>query len=194
MKKRLLVLLFSLASLALVSCGGGNDVASSGTTAVSAAAPATASASSAITSTLITTTEPKVNGQIDERTGVAPVAAQMTIVPKPTGSYGCFQGDGGASVMGVVDFGANTMNGTYISGNELFCTYSISFTFSGGPIYHAQGAGNERCSGGNETDKVLRVKEASIDLVFNFMFIDSGRTLNLQFYQDSLIPSVCQRQ
>ena len=182
MKKKLLLLLLSLASLALVSCGGGNDVASSGATAVSAAAPSTAA------------TEPKVNGQIDERTGVAPVAAKMTIVPKPTGSYGCFQGDGGASVMGVVDFGANTMNGTYISGNGLACTYSISFTFSGGPIYHAQGAGNERCRGGNETDKVLRVKEASIDLVFNFMFIDSGRTLNLQFYQDSLIPSVCQRQ
>ena len=31
MKKKLLVLLFSLASLGLVSCGGGNDVASSGT-------------------------------------------------------------------------------------------------------------------------------------------------------------------
>ena len=182
MKKKLLLLLLSLASLALVSCGGGNDIASSGATAVSAAAPSTAA------------TEPKVNGQIDERTGVAPVAAKMTIVPKPTGSYGCFQGDGGASVMGVVDFGANTMNGTYISGNELFCTYSISFTFSGGPIYHAQGAGNERCSGGNETDKVLRVKEASIDLVFNFMFIDSGRTLNLQFYQELIFPSVCQRQ
>jgi len=79
MKKKLLLLLLSLASLALVSCGGGNDIASSGASAVSAAAPATASASSAITSTLITTTEPKVNGQIDERTGVAPVAAQMTI-------------------------------------------------------------------------------------------------------------------
>jgi len=75
MKKKLLLLLLSLASLALVSCGGGNDIASSGASAVSAAAPA----SSAITSTLITTTEPKVNGQIDERTGVAPVVAQMTI-------------------------------------------------------------------------------------------------------------------
>ena len=67
MKKRLLVLLLSLASLTLVSCGGGNDVASSGASVVSAAAP------------LTTTTEPKVNGQIDERTGVAPVAAQMTV-------------------------------------------------------------------------------------------------------------------
>ena len=72
MKKRLLVLLFSLASLALVSCGGGNDVASSGTTAVSAAAPTPASTTTA-------TTEPKVNGQIDERTGVAPVVAQLTV-------------------------------------------------------------------------------------------------------------------
>jgi len=79
MKKKLLVLLFSLVTLGLMSCGGGNDVTSSGASAVSAAAPATASASSAITSTLITTTEPKVNGQIDERTGVAPVVAQATI-------------------------------------------------------------------------------------------------------------------
>ena len=72
MKKKLLALLFSLASLALVSCGGGNDVASSGATAVSAAAPTPASTTTA-------TTEPKVNGQIDERTGVAPVVAQLTV-------------------------------------------------------------------------------------------------------------------
>ena len=77
MKKRLLVLLFSLASLALVSCGGGNDVASSGTTAVSAAAPATNTSPASTPSTAAT--EPKVNGQIDERTGVAPVAAQLTV-------------------------------------------------------------------------------------------------------------------
>ena len=53
-------------TLILASCGGGNDVASTGASAVSAAAPVT------------TTTTPKINGQIDERTGVAPVAA-MTI-------------------------------------------------------------------------------------------------------------------
>jgi len=76
MKKRLLVLLFSLASLALVSCGGGNDVASSGATAVSAAAPITTTTATATTTA---STEPKVNGQIDERTGVAPVVAQATI-------------------------------------------------------------------------------------------------------------------
>ena len=57
------------ATLALVSCGGGNDVASSGASAVSAAAPSTP------------TTEAKVNGQIDERTGVAPVVAHVTIAP-----------------------------------------------------------------------------------------------------------------
>ena len=56
-------------TLILASCGGGNDVASSGATAVSAAAP---------TSTT-TPTEAKLNGQIDERTGVAPVVAKMTI-------------------------------------------------------------------------------------------------------------------
>jgi hypothetical protein len=66
MKNKILVLLFSLATFGLASCGGSNDVASSGANAVSAAAPAT-------------TTEPKVNGQVDERTGVAPVAAKMTI-------------------------------------------------------------------------------------------------------------------
>jgi hypothetical protein len=69
MKKKLLVLLFSLTSLALVSCGGGNDVASTGASAVSAAAT--------------TTTEPKVNGQVDERTGVAPVVAQATLCTAP---------------------------------------------------------------------------------------------------------------
>ena len=77
MKKKLLVLLIALASLGLVSCGGGNDVASSGATAVSAAA--TDSSSTSAPSTTTPTTEPKVNGQVDERTGVAPVAAQMTI-------------------------------------------------------------------------------------------------------------------
>ena len=53
-------------------------MASSGSTAVSAAAP--------VTST--TATEPKVNGQIDERTGVAPVAAQATIWT-PLSNGGC---------------------------------------------------------------------------------------------------------
>jgi len=81
MKKRLLVLLFSLASLALVSCGGGNDVASTGATAVSAAASATTTTAtaSAPSTSATTATEPKVNGQVDERTGVAPVAAQLTV-------------------------------------------------------------------------------------------------------------------
>ena len=76
MKKKLLVLLFSLASLALTACGGGNDVASSGASAVSAAAPVTTNDAS---TTALTPTEPKINGQIDERTGVAPVSAQMTV-------------------------------------------------------------------------------------------------------------------
>jgi len=58
-----------LAALTLLSCGGGNDVASSGASAVSAVA--------SISTT--TPTEPKVNGQIDERTGVAPVVAQLTV-------------------------------------------------------------------------------------------------------------------
>ena len=78
MKKKLLVLLFSLATLGLASCGGSNDIAASGTSAVSAAAS---------TSTT-TPTEAKLNGQVDERTGVAPVVAQATIFD-PTANGGC---------------------------------------------------------------------------------------------------------
>jgi len=64
-----------------MSCGGGNDVASSGATAVSAAATSTPTPSTtAVTATPTpTNAEPKVNGQIDERTGVAPLAAAMTV-------------------------------------------------------------------------------------------------------------------
>ena len=62
-----------LVMFGMVSCGGGNDVASSGASAVSAAATAPA--------TTTPTTEAKVNGQVDERTGVAPVVAKMTVAP-----------------------------------------------------------------------------------------------------------------
>ena len=79
MKKKLLVLLFSLATLGLASCGGSNDVASSGATAASASAPVTTTTASTASTPATTTTEPKVNGQVDERTGVAPVGAAMTI-------------------------------------------------------------------------------------------------------------------
>ena len=72
------------ATLGLISCGGGNDVTSSGATAVSAAATSTSAPSTPAT----TATEPKVNGQIDERTGVAPVVAQMTPW-SPTANGGC---------------------------------------------------------------------------------------------------------
>ena len=75
MKKKLQALLFSLAALGLVSCGGGNDVASTGASAVSAAAPVTTTTTTAAKQT----NEPKINGQIDERTGVAPVVAQLTV-------------------------------------------------------------------------------------------------------------------
>ena len=78
-------------TLALASCGGGNDVASSGATAVSAAAPVTTTTASPTPTT--TPTEAKVNGQIDERTGVAPVVAAMTIAQTveactASGTYG----------------------------------------------------------------------------------------------------------
>jgi hypothetical protein len=56
---------------------------------VSAAASATTAATASAPSTLATpTTEAKVNGQIDERTGVAPVVAQMTPW-SPTANGGC---------------------------------------------------------------------------------------------------------
>ena len=83
MNRKLPVLLFSLVTLGLVSCGGGNDVASSGATPVSAATSVTTpdviSNTTAATLTVPTLTKPKINGQIDERTGVAPLAAQMTV-------------------------------------------------------------------------------------------------------------------
>ena len=66
-----------MTTLGLVSCGGGNDVASSGASAVSAAATDSSSTGAPLTTTA--STEPKVNDQIDERTGVAPVVAQLTV-------------------------------------------------------------------------------------------------------------------
>lgn len=72
-------------TLGLLSCGGGNDVASSGATAVSAAAPATTPdlipTTTATAIPITATIEPKHNGQLDERTEVSPVAAQATIAP-----------------------------------------------------------------------------------------------------------------
>ena len=93
-----LTILMLVTTLVLTSCGGGNDVASTGATAVSAAAPASNASPTSTPSTAAT--EPKVNGQIDERTGVAPVAAQMTVGGSATyytqnfggSSYGAFFG------------------------------------------------------------------------------------------------------
>jgi len=76
-----------VAALTLVACGGGNDVASSGASAVSAAAPVTTTAATA-PATTTPTTEAKVNGQVDERTGVAPVVAALTAW-SPTANGGC---------------------------------------------------------------------------------------------------------
>lgn len=67
-------------TLILASCGGGNDIASSGASAVSAAAPVTTNDATTTASTPATTaTEPKINGQVDERTGVAPVIAKANL-------------------------------------------------------------------------------------------------------------------
>ncbi len=91
------------ATLALVSCGGGNDVASSGASAVSAAAPAT------------TTTEAKVNGQVDERTGVTPVVAQITPW-SPTANGGC----GNSSTYGYGNSGPSLTTAQYNACNSAF--------------------------------------------------------------------------
>ena len=77
---RIYITAFMLAtSLGLVSCGGGNDVASSGASAVSAAAPASNVSPASAPATTTPITEPKVNGQVDERTGVAPVVARANL-------------------------------------------------------------------------------------------------------------------
>jgi len=71
-----------LVMFGMVSCGGGNDVASSGASAVSAAATAPDASNSIIQSTATAatpTTAPKVNDQVDDRTGVAPVLAGYTV-------------------------------------------------------------------------------------------------------------------
>jgi hypothetical protein len=94
--------------------------------------------------------------------------------------------------MGIVDFGTNTMNGAYRSSNGTNIEYSIPFTFSGGPIYHAKGIANEGAYKKYSTSGYQPFKPFEFD--FDFMFIDSGRTLNLQFYQELIFPSVCQRQ
>jgi len=77
MRTYLITLFFALA---LVACGGGNDVASSGASAVSAAAPVN-SPDASTTSTPLSTpsTEPKVSGQANDQNRVAPVVAQATV-------------------------------------------------------------------------------------------------------------------
>ena len=92
-------------TLGLVSCGGSNDVASSGASAVSAATSATTPDvtpnTSATTPAVSTPTKPKINGQIDERTGVASVGAKMTIgAPLKLGSGSGFCPAGNGNTMG----------------------------------------------------------------------------------------------
>jgi len=80
-----------LAALALVACGGGNDVTSSGTSAISAAAPVTSpDASTTSTPLSMPSTEPKVSGQANDQNRVAPVVAQATVWT-PYGTRGCAQ-------------------------------------------------------------------------------------------------------
>ena len=92
-------------TLILASCGGGNDVGSSGATAVSAAAPVTTNDA---TTTASTPTEPKINGQVDERTGVAPVAAQMTM--------------GGSVNYSTQNFGGNSY-GAFLVNSSFPCAF-----------------------------------------------------------------------
>ena len=99
-------------ALALVACGGGNDVASSGTSAVSAAASTASTPSTPAP-------EPKVNGQVDERTGVAPVVAALTAW-NPTSNGGC----GNSSTYGYGNSGPSLTNAQYNACNSAFSNVS----------------------------------------------------------------------
>ena len=131
MNRKLLLLLLSLASLALVSCGGGNDVASSGASAVSAAATDSSSTGAPLTTTA--STEPKVNGQIDERTGVAPVGAAMTI------GGSCYYGRAFNIQDGISCRTADGWGLFYPTANG-GCANSSSFGYSGPALTVAQQA------------------------------------------------------
>ena len=111
-----------LAALALVSCGGGNDVASSGATAVSAAA---------VTTTVAP--EAKINGQVDERTGVAPVLAAITI------GGSCYYGRAFNIQDGISCRTADGWSLFYPTANG-GCANSSSFGYSGPALNVAQQA------------------------------------------------------
>ena len=121
-----------LASLALVACGGGNDVASSGATAVNAAAPVTTATATASAPSKAAT-EPKVNGQIDERTGVAPVGAAMTI------GGSCYYGRAFNIQDGISCRTADGWSLFYPTANG-GCANSSSFGYSGPALTVAQQA------------------------------------------------------
>jgi len=131
-----------LASLALVACGGGNDVASTGASAVSAAAPTKTTTASTPSTPATTATEPKVNGQVDERTGVAPMAAQMTIGHCPTPS------EVGACLLNYypscqLNAAYNIINPSCVCTNPN-CTENALYTVSGGDMYGC--AGGWKCT------------------------------------------------
>ena len=152
MKKKLL---FSLASLALVSCGGGNDVASSGASAVSAAAPTKTNTASAPSTPARTATEPKVNGQIDERTGVAPDVAAMTVGGTKGGGTGgvclsesCCPTPSEVGACLLKYYPSCQLNAAYIVINPSCvctnpnCTENSLYTVSGGDMYGCAGQEN----------------------------------------------------
>ena len=120
-----------MTTLGLVSCGGGNDVASSGASAVSAAATDSSSTGAPLTTTA--STEPKVNGQIDERTGVAPVGAAMTI------GGSCYYGRAFNIQDGISCRTADGWSLFYPTANG-GCANSSSFGYSGPALTVAQQA------------------------------------------------------
>jgi len=114
-----------------MSCGGGNDVTSSVTTAVSAAAPTPASTTTA-------TTEPKVNGQIDEQTGVAPVAAQMTV-------WTVYSNGGCASSSSFANSGAGNGSGPALTQAQQYaCAFALMDASNNAQCYAL--GGNACCS------------------------------------------------
>jgi hypothetical protein len=118
-------------TLGLSSCGGSNDVASSGASAVSAATSATTPDvtpnTTATTPAVSTPTKPKINGQIDERTGVASVGAKMTIGTRlklGSGSGFCPAGSGNTSgnTCAECSYGAPDCGSCFISTSNQFIT------------------------------------------------------------------------
>jgi hypothetical protein len=162
--------LMLVATLGLVSCGGGNDVASSGASAVSAAAPATTNDAT----TASTPTEAKVNGQVDERTGVAPVVAALTAW-SPTANGGCgnsssFNGSGPALTQAQQTACTNAILGLPWSG---FNTYNQCLSM-GGTIASNSSTQYQCASNGSLPNCVIPSQAHSVTISWQHILLING--------------------